>query len=329
MLGSLILGAMFSIIHSSDGGVDDFVTTALISAAQEKVKNSEEMAFDFPAVIITNADCEPVSALQGYRKTVNFLNMKTLVGLSSSRVWIQFPWQWRMDSHAINLLPCLQNQSIDDGLLVEGNILFADVLKKSKAHEVKIIATGPLTSVADVFKKHPELLEKISEMHWMGGALDIAGNIMESLEIPKEILNEKAEWNVFCDAEAADWIFRNTTFPIYLYPLDISDQTISNHFMQVLNKKESTLHSRFVTECYKIVEEVKGYKMWDVITVAGILFPEVLQLPEKEKLCVAVGLKDQGALFRDDNGREIFVYKKFKNNDPSNFYETVANFLSN
>ena len=107
----------------------------------------------------------------------------------------------------------------------------------------------------------------------MGGALDIEGNILVSPEVPKELLNEKAEWNVFCDPYAADWIFRNTSFAIYLYPLDISEKTIPNHFMKILNQKKQTPHSTHVSECYKLVEHLELYRMWDVVAAAGILFP--------------------------------------------------------
>lgn len=319
----MIFGAMFSIIHSSDGGVDDFATTALIAAAQEK-----DPSFDFPAVIITNGDCEPVSALAAGMKTAKFLNMDTQVALSSSRVWNQFPWIWRMDSNAVNQIPCLQGHTVDPDFLSlpEGNDLLIEQLRK--ADDVKLIATGPLTTIADVLKAHPELIEKISELHWMGGALDIAGNILHSPEIPKELLNEKAEWNVFCDPVAADWVFKNTSFAIYLYPLDISDRTIPNHFIKILNQKKSTVHSNYISECYKIVENVVEYRMWDVVAAAGVLFPEVLELPVKEILRIEIGFKEQGALLRDDQGREVFVYKEFKNNDPAIFYETVANLLT-
>jgi len=323
VLGPLLLGAMFSIIHSSDGGVDDFATTVLIAAAQEKTKH----VFDFPGVVITNADCEPISALSAYLKTTKFLNMDTQVGLSSSRVWIQFPWQWRLHSNAIDQLPCLSQTTNYDFLsLPEGNHLLANMLMK--AGEVKIVATGPLTTIADTFKAHPELITKVSELHWMGGAIDIPGNILDSPEIPKELLNEKAEWNVFCDVEAADWIFKNTSFALYLYPLDISEKTIPKDFMKILRNKKATIYSKYIADCYKIVENVELYRMWDVVAAAGILCPEVLESPIREKLRLEIGFKEHGALVKDDQGREVFIYKEFKDNEPRNFYEAVANLLT-
>lgn len=325
MIG-IMLASLFTLVHSTDGGVDDFATTALIAAAQENDKQEMKESFDFSSIIITNADCEPVSALSGYCKTVEFLKIPARVALSSSRVWHPFPWMWRMDSEAVNQLPCLKNQVVDHIAPYNGNQILADTLNNAK--EVKIIATGPLTTIADVLKEHPELINKISEIHWMGGAIDVIGNILESPEIPAELLNDKAEWNVFCDAEGADWIFRNTSFAIYLYPLDISDITIPRDFINVLNKHRETTYSKYMKECYKIVDKVELYRMWDVVAAAGVLFPEVLNPPVKEKLRVGLYGKEEGTLFRDESGRDVFVYKEFKNNDPNIFYEEVAKVLT-
>lgn len=324
---SLILAAMVTLVHSTDGGVDDFATSALIAAAQKKNNQEKREVFDFSAIIITNADCEPLSALSGYHKTIKFLNLHARVALSPSRVWTQFPWVWRMDSEAVNQLECLKNETSEQHSLDDGNLVLADVLSNSA--EVKIIATGPLTTIADVLKKHPELVDKISEIHWMGGAIDVLGNILESPEIHKSLLNERAEWNVFCDPEAADWIFRNTSFAIYLYPLDISDATIPADFIAILNQKQETVYSKYIKECYKIVEQFELYRMWDVVAASGILFPEVLNPAVKERLRVGLQGKEEGVLLRDELGREVFVYKEFKNNDPHIFYTEVANVLTN
>ncbi len=323
---SMILASMFTLVHSSDAGVDDFVTSALIAAAQEKNKQEDNEFFDFASIIITNADCEPISALSGYQKTVSFLNMSTTVALSSSRVWTQFPWIWRMDSEAVNQLGCLKNEVINQVFSVEGNNVLANILKE--AVEVKIIATGPLTTIADVLKIHPELMDKISEIHWMGGAIDTAGNLIESPEIPNSLLNEDAEWNVFSDPHAVDWIFKNTSFAIYLYPLDISDATVPNFFIDILRENPETKYSKYVKECYEITEKIDTYRMWDVVAASGILFPEILNPPVKERLRVGLTGREEGVLIKDPIGREVFVYKQFRNNDVNMFYAKVANILT-
>lgn len=322
MYSLLLLGTLFSVIHSTDAGVDDFATTAVIAAAKER--NLE--TFDFPAIVITNADCEPVSALSAYLKTAQFFKLDTEVGLSASRVWTQFPWKWRMESKQVDAMSCLRAFPIaPDFTPKEGNLLFVEGLRRSKT--TKIIATGPLTTIADVLERHPELIAKVSELHWMGGAVDIEGNIWYSPEIPQELLNGQAEWNVFCDPQAADWVFRNTEFPIYVYPLDISDQTVPNDFIRVLQRKKRTPYTLYMEECYRIVEKVVDYKMWDVVSAAGVLFPEVLEPAVKERLRIGLTEKDQGAFIKDPAGREVFVYKDFKNGNVNYFYEAVANLL--
>lgn len=327
MFTSIVLGALFTIIHSSDAGVDDIATSVLIAAAQEKNQQEQIDAFEFTSIIITNADCEPISALSAYQKTIKYLNIPVEIGLSSSRIWTPFPWVWRMDSQAIDELPCLNSSTYGlPASAPEGNILLADSLRR--AEDVKLIATGPLTSIADVFKSHPELIEKVSELHWMGGAIDVPGNLMETPEVPRRLLNDKAEWNVYCDPEAADWIFRNTSIAIYLYPLDISDATYPNDFIAILDQKKETRYSKIIQECYKIVENVGTYRMWDVVAASGVLFPEILEPPIVEKLCVIVSGIDEGALVRDETGREVHVYKEFLNNDPAIFYRKVADTLS-
>lgn len=317
-----ISGSLTTIIHSTDGGVDDFATTALIAAAQ---KNS---SFDFSAVVITNADCEPVSALAAYEKTMSLLESSTKVGLSTSRVWNQFPWVWRMDSEAVNQLPCLQHAKIPSpSSRVDGDTLLVDSLRT--AEKVKIIATGPLTSISDALKKHPELASKISEIHWMGGAIDVPGNILESPELPKTLLNDAAEWNVFADPESADWIFKNTSIGMHIYPIDLSNSTIPADFLDVLKKQPETIYSKFVKDCYQIVEKAELYRMWDVVAAAGVFFPEIFNPPVKEKISVEITGQKEGALVRKESGREVFVYKEFKNQDPNLFYEAVAKTLTN
>lgn len=329
MFASIFLSFMFTVIHSSDGGVDDFVSSALIAAAQEKNTKTEHKSFNFPAIVLTTGDGIPLNSFEAYRKTIKLLNLSTRVALSSSRLWIQFPWAWRVKSEAITQLPILKGINVNqegDANLYGGNALFTESLKK--ATRAKIIATGPMTTISDVLKANPELIKVISEIHWMGGAIDVQGNIIDSPEIPKYLLNDKAEWNVFADPEAVDWMFKHTTIPIYLYPLDISNMAIPGDFVKILSVKKQTIFSTFVQQCYKIVEQIEGYRMWDVVAAAGGIFPEVFDRPIKMKLRVEVSGKDVGALVRDPNGRELQVYMTFMNNDPNLFYETVANALA-
>lgn len=307
-------------IHSLDGGVDDVVATALLLSAQAK-------GGDFnTAAILTEADCEAVSALSAMRKTAQFLKPGLLFAMSSSRVQIPFPWEWRMESEAVNQIDCLKPYD-GTGQSDDGNHLLSELLKT--ASKIKIIATGPLTTIADVLKVHPELKDKIEELHWMGGALECDGNILDSPEVPKQLLNGKAEWNVFTDAPSAKWVFEETNFKVFLYPIDISNQTIPGDFIKVLQTRAPTKFSTYTEQCYKIVEQVSAYRMWDVVAAGGVLFPHVFAAPDKEYLRVEAEPASslRGAILRDIKGREVFVYKQFKDGDVNLFYNAVADTL--
>lgn len=322
MFYPLFLASIISIIHSTDAGVDDFATTALLSAVQ----NREEKVFSLDAVVITNADSEPVSALSGYLKFCEYLQLNCPVGMSRSAPWNQFPWIWRLDSMAVDALPCLRGITKENKPARDGDEILASVLKEKK--RVVIVATGPLSTIRDVLRQEPDLAGNIEAIHWMGGAIDCPGNLIGSPEFPRELLNESAEWNVFSDPESVDWIFKNTNIAIHLYPLDISDTTLPNDFVRVLRDQKRSHHLEFVDEAYQLVEHIEAYRMWDVVAAAGVLFPDLFLAPRLEKLNVGLHLPNEGALFRDPEGREVFVYSKFKSGGPDEFYRQVAKTLS-
>ena len=58
-----------------------------------------------------------------------------------------------------------------------------------------------------------------------GGAVTVPGNLLDpTVSSELTIWNDKAEWNVYSDPFAAAYIFENTSIPILMFPLDISDQ---------------------------------------------------------------------------------------------------------
>jgi len=67
--------------------------------------------------------------------------------------------------------------SIQPELTFNGDRVFIQTLQNSKENEVVIIATGPLTTLADILKNHSELKSKIKALYWMGGAINAPGNI--------------------------------------------------------------------------------------------------------------------------------------------------------
>lgn len=310
------------VIHSSDAGADDYVTTCVL-ALDSKV--------DLNAIIVTNADCVPEYALSAYGKLVLLLNQSIPYGLSASRTWNQFPWHWREDTIRVNEINCLAPfKHIQPKLIFDGDCLFIRALQNSKENEVYIVATGPLTTLAEILKNHPDLKSKIRALYWMGGAINVPGNIADAL-INKKAINDKAEWNVFADAFAADWIFNHTTFDIYLIPLDVTNYAkITPEFSEELQKcrEKGFVCADFILSAYQAVCDLGIYYMWDVVTAAALTHPEFFEEPQITRLKVQTTQVDHGAIICNDEGRDVHVYFRFKDDDITPFHQYILDLAS-
>jgi purine nucleosidase len=64
--------------------------------------------------------------------------------------------------------------------------------------EITLVTLGPLTNIANFIKKYPESFLKLKNIVIMGGASNTVGNVTPA-----------AEYNIWCDPEAADIVFRS------------------------------------------------------------------------------------------------------------------------
>ena len=79
---------------------------------------------------------------------------------------------------------------------------------------ITLVCLGPLTNLAIALNVEPRLPEMVREVVVMGGAFDVTGNV-----------TPHAEFNVFCDPEAASQVF-STAFPqLTVIGLDVTHQT--------------------------------------------------------------------------------------------------------
>lgn len=97
-----------------------------------------------------------------------------------------------------------------------------DALMATPPQTAALVATGTLTNVALLFATFPEVAAHIKTLSIMGGAFgtrpDCTGNITKT-----------AEFNIYCDPEAAQSIFSNPVLDrkIFLIPLDISHTVLA------------------------------------------------------------------------------------------------------
>jgi inosine-uridine nucleoside N-ribohydrolase len=85
----------------------------------------------------------------------------------------------------------------------------AEVLNQMIEPGVVLVAIGPLTNVALLLERHPDVRRRIDAMVWMGGAIG-EGNVTPA-----------AEFNAFVDPEAAAAVFASG-IPLTMIGLDIT-----------------------------------------------------------------------------------------------------------
>jgi len=71
-------------------------------------------------------------------------------------------------------------------------------LVRAHAHDVTLVTLGPLTNIAAALIRAPELATMVSRVVVMGGAANGVGNVTPA-----------AEYNIWCDPEAARIVFRS------------------------------------------------------------------------------------------------------------------------
>lgn len=129
-----------------------------------------------------------------------------------------FPQAWRIDSDKLSGVTLAKSKrTISTEHAAE---IIHKTITNSK-EPVIIVATGPLTNIAQWLERYPHDKSKLAQLVIMGGTVDAPGNIIVPLFTPGHP-NKTAEWNIFIDPLAADKVFA-AGLPISLVGLDITN----------------------------------------------------------------------------------------------------------
>jgi purine nucleosidase len=151
-----------------------------------------------------------------------------------------------------------------------------DRLFAADTPKVTLVPTGPLTNIAAVIGRSPEIAERIGEIVIMGGAMKEGGNRTPS-----------AEFNIMADPHAADVVL-NSGVPMTMIGLDVTHQVLSTEArvarIGALNNPVAdatvgmlSFFHRYDTGKYSS----QGTPLHDPCTVAFLLRPDLF----KTKLC--------------------------------------------
>ncbi len=116
-------------------------------------------------------------------------------------------------------------------------IEFIDEINKHyRDGDISIIATGPLTNIAQAISYRPEFITKISQLSIMGGAYRLGSNITGNI-------TKYAEFNFYCDPEAARVVLSSPYLnsKIKVVGLDVTQQPSCELNREFVNKVRQKL----------------------------------------------------------------------------------------
>ncbi|MGI9456133.1 MAG: nucleoside hydrolase [Aeoliella sp.] len=144
-----------------------------------------------------------------------------------------------------------------------------DEIRKAPG-EVTLIATGPLSNIADLLRCEPDLAGEIGHLIIVGGAVSVPGNVTAA-----------AEFNIYCDSDAARQVFRSPVTKTVI-PIDVTTQLVLGFdFMDALKQQTSpaaTLLARVLPGAYRSYRQhlgIEGVYVHDAIAVVAALRPSL------------------------------------------------------
>jgi len=140
---------------------------------------------------------------------------------------------------------------------------------------VTILACGPLTNIARAFLRDPHLPSLLGQLIIVGGTVSGPGNITPA-----------AEFNIYCDPQAARTVFRTPCTKI-LIPLDVTNQVELTLDMLPRLPDESTRVGRFVRKIlqaafrgYRQELGLEAIRIHDVVGLVALTHPELFTFVE-------------------------------------------------
>jgi purine nucleosidase len=315
-------GRKLPVLFIHDAAIDDFIATMLLVAMPN---------IDLKGIVIADADCIPQYGIDAANRLQQFIGWPDIpLALSEARGWNPFPWPYREDCVTFSELPILKPyRSTVPTSPPSGDKLVAQLLEQAVAtgHKLTILLTTGFTPLTDVIRAQPHLTVGIDRVVWMGGAINVDGNLDPST-ISKAVANKHAEWNVFWDPFAAQHGL-DMIKEIHDFPLDITNHTpLSKPFMARLQAQGKQFSfSQLAFDAYSIVVPEPFYDMWDVCATVFLARPDLYAPPQPMQLGVVQWGFEQGWLRPTTGAKNTqHVYLDFRNLD--GFYDYVATQLA-
>jgi purine nucleosidase len=141
---------------------------------------------------------------------------------------------------------------------------------RSSPGEVTIVATGPLTNIALALQQQPDMANMIRHLIMIGGTIGGPGNVTAA-----------AEFNIYCDAEAARSVFHSPVTKT-LIPIDLSSRVVlSFDLLEKIpdgNSRAGELLRRILPGAFRVYRQqlgVEGIHLHDAVAIVAALEPDL------------------------------------------------------
>lgn len=168
-------------------------------------------------------------------------------------------------------VPDIESQSAVD--------LIIDTVNNSP-EPVAILATGPLTNIAEALRQDPSIIDNISVLQIMGGAVFVEGNL-PVLPDPPFSTNTTAEFNIWVDPVAAQEVFDagQRGLNIQLTPLDATNQIEFDRddYQEWLETgtPESEIAAEFLDYALTVIQSDNDPNpVWDLVAAKNLSEPD-------------------------------------------------------
>ena len=251
-----MIHAKQTVIFDHDGGIDDLLSLVLLLCMDH---------IELAGVMITPADCYPDDAVESTLKILAMFG-KTNVPVVVGTIFgpNPFPADWRAQPRFVRALPAFLRTKADYNQVDQrpAHQWLAAVLEDSE-EPLTILMTGPASNLARVTETNPRACHNIRRVIWMGGAIDVKGNVVMHDH------NGTAEWNAYWHPQATHALLK-AELPLLLVPLDATNQfPVSWSFLEDLAKINTPL-AELAGQCWAVtVTSIPAYEftyfMWDVL----------------------------------------------------------------
>ncbi|UAA39726.1 nucleoside hydrolase [Paraneptunicella aestuarii] len=288
------------VIFDHDGGIDDLLSLVLLLTMED---------IDLLGVTITPADCFLEDATESTLKILSLFQRKDIKVAKGNLYGVNpFHYDWRAQPKMVNALPTMLATELDTSALtsLSASDFIIQQLQESE-DKISILMTGPCSNLVKALETHPELKDKVDEVIWMGGAVDVKGNVAMHNH------DGSAEWNVYWDPYAANNLFK-MGLTIKLVALDATNcLPIDMPFLKAIAAQRdfplSELAGQFWAATITSIPSYEyTYHLWDVMATSCLEIDASAIQFEKMELDVSIQEPNQGHTIKSPgNGQWIDV----------------------